>query len=112
MINIKSRQDEKAIVVSVKGRLDTVTAPELEKELTNTTSEHAGTMVINMSEVEYISSAGLRVLLVAAKMVKNNNGEVLLCGLQGPVKEVLDISGFSAIFKTFDSEEAALATVK
>lgn len=112
MINISINKDTNATVITIKGRLDTVTAPELEKQLTSVTADGAGTLIMNMSDVDYISSAGLRVLLVAAKIMKSNNGEVLLCGLQGSVKEVLDISGFSSIFKTFDTEAAALATVK
>ena len=64
--------------------------------------------VLDMAGVEYISSAGLRVVLLLAKRLKQNSGHLVLCGLQPHVHEVFDISGFLAILDVADSRDAAL----
>ena len=65
-------------------------------------------IVVNCSGLNYISSAGLRSILALAKKLKGNEGKILLAGVSGPVEEVFKISGFSSMFKIFDSEESAL----
>ena len=98
-----------ASVVRLKGKLTAIEAPELENEVRRLTGdEESGRLLIDMKELEYISSAGLRILLLGAKAMKAKNGELFLCALRENVKEVFDISGFTALFKIFPSEEAAL----
>ncbi len=63
---------------------------------------------MNFEKLHYISSAGLRVLLAAAKQLKTADGELRICDLNEVVKEVFDISGFSTIFKIFENETEAL----
>ena len=65
-------------------------------------------LLVNFSELEYISSAGLRSILATAKQLKARNGEIMFTGLKNTVKEVFEISGFYSIFKTFETEEEAL----
>jgi anti-anti-sigma factor len=60
-------------------------------------------MVFDLSRLEYVSSAGLRIFLVVAKKLKGLNGELSLAGLQGNIKEVLEISGFPSILPCYDS---------
>lgn len=66
---------------------------------------------MDLSGVEYISSAGLRSLLVLGKRIKAKGGTLLLVGLQGMVKEVFDISGFAALFPVHASHEEALEAI-
>ncbi len=66
-------------------------------------------LIINLDDLNYISSAGLRVLLSANKLMKNKEGEIRLCGLNDTVKEVFEISGFHMIFPIFQSESEALS---
>ena len=63
---------------------------------------------MNFEKLDYISSAGLRVLLAAAKQLKGIDGELRICSLNEVVREVFDISGFTTIFKVFGSESEAL----
>ena len=63
---------------------------------------------MNLAKLDYISSAGLRVLLASAKQLKPDGGEIRICNLNEVVKEVFDISGFVTIFKVFGSETEAL----
>jgi len=65
-------------------------------------------LIINLEKLNYISSAGLRVLLSANKLIKKKEGALHICGLNNAAKEVFHISGFNMIFKTFDSESEAL----
>lgn len=85
----------KALAVVLEGRLDTVTAPQLDAEL----KAHIGgveKLSLDFSKVEYISSAGLRVLLGAQK-VMNKQGEMTLTGVNETVMEVFEITGFCDI---------------
>lgn len=110
-MEIHIRKEREAIVVSVKGRLDAVTAPEFEKNLSNLISRGERAFLLNFGDLEYISSAGLRSLLSLAKKLKEQKGKIALSGLKGSVGEVFKISGFDSIFKIFDSEENALKEI-
>lgn len=107
-MEISVRKEKNVSVVSVTGRMDAVTAPEFEKSLSELMSKGEKKFLVNLAGLEYISSAGLRSILVIAKQSKAGQGEVIFSGLRGPVEEVFKISGFHSIFKIFDSEEAAL----
>ena len=107
-MEIQTRKDKVAVVVSVKGRMDAVTAPEFEKNVIDWISKGEKTFLVNLGELDYISSAGLRSILALAKKLKEREGKIVLAGLKGPVEEVFKISGFASMFKIFDSEESAL----
>jgi anti-anti-sigma factor len=110
-MEISVRKERNISVVSVTGRMDAVTAPEFEKNLTELMSKGEKKFLVNLAGLEYISSAGLRSILVIAKQSKAGQGEVIFAGLKGPVEEVFKISGFHSIFKIFDSEETALKQI-
>jgi len=84
-----------------KGRIDTTTAGEAEqvgmKEL-----EGAGKLAMDLTQLDYLSSAGLRVLLKMAKKSRAAGGEFALCGAKGVVREVLEESGMDTIINTVD----------
>jgi anti-anti-sigma factor len=107
-MEINTRKDQNNVIVSIEGRMDAVTSPEFEKNLSGLITAGEINFLINMSRLEYISSAGLRSILTIAKILKAKNGKILFAGLQGPVKDVFNISGFGAIFQIFDTEEDAL----
>ena len=93
-LNIEKKAGE--AVILLKGRLDTTTAPELEKylekELQNMTE-----IVLDMEELEYISSAGLRVLLMAQKDMNQKTGTLKLIHVNEMIQEVFEITGFTDI---------------
>ena len=68
-------------------------------------------MIIEFKDLDYISSAGLRVILKATKALKREEGRIMLCDMQDYVKEVFEISGFTAIIPIYDSVEAALTDI-
>ena len=108
MMEIETRKEENATVVSVTGKMDAVSAPELEKELSQLMADGEKGFVLDLGELDYISSAGLRVILATAKRLKEKEGKILLASLQDMVKEVFEISGFSAIIPIYESVESAL----
>ena len=104
-----SRKEEKGIhIFSLDGRFDAHSAGDVEKELNLTISKGARKLLLDMDGVEYISSAGLRVLLAVAKKLKKEEGEIKICCLKPYVKEVFDIAGFTQIFKIYDTTEEAI----
>jgi anti-anti-sigma factor len=96
------------LVILLKGRLDALTAPDFDKKIESLLSEGENAFIINFSDLEYISSAGLRSILAIAKQLKAKDGKIMLAELKGAVKEVFEISGFYSIFQIFDSEADAL----
>lgn len=95
--------------VKVEGRLDATSSVEAQKDFENILDTEACCLLIDLSRLEYISSAGLRVLLVVAKKMQQKGGKIVLSALTPNVKEVFEISGFSSIFKIFDSVEESKA---
>ena len=93
-MNINVNRDNEILNVALEGRLDTTTAPELEKVL-GENYDGTGTLVIDCEKLAYISSAGLRVLLATHKKMK---GAMKLTNVQELVMEVFEITGFADIF--------------
>ena len=94
-------------VLEIAGKLDTLTSPEAQQQLTALIEKGERKFVVNLARLDYISSAGLRVFLAAAKQLKPDGGEIRICSLNAVVREVFDISGFVSIFKVFTSESEA-----
>ena len=94
-MNIIKNQNGTTLDISLEGRLDTTTAPELD-ELFKTSLEGTKELVIDMEKLEYISSAGLRALLVAQKIM-NKNGSMKIKNVNDMIMEVFNVTGFSDI---------------
>jgi anti-anti-sigma factor len=109
-MEIITQKHENGLVVSVKGRIDAVSAPAFEKELMEFVDSGDTSLIINCRELIYLTSAGLRGILTVAKKLKNKGGALKVAALIDVVKNVYEISGFSAIIPTFDTVEAALET--
>ncbi len=97
-----------AVIVSPSGRIDATNAAHLEKLLREAIQGTPRFLVIDMSAVTYISSSGLRVLLVVAKQMGQHGGQLMLCCAQASVARVLKMTGFGEIFPLFDTRQAAL----
>jgi anti-anti-sigma factor len=107
-MELNTRKEQDVAVIAVKGRVDAVTAPQFEKHLSGLIEAGELFLLIDLSDLEYISSAGLRTILATAKRLKTIQGELLFAGLRGPVEEVFKISGFHTIFKVYETTTAAL----
>jgi anti-anti-sigma factor len=83
--------------LSLVGRLDTTTAPDLENEIKNTLTEDIKELNVNLEQLDYISSAGLRVLLFAQKTVNSLDGKMFVKNVKPEIMEVFEITGFTDI---------------
>ncbi len=100
-----------ATIIEVVGRVDGATAKEFEEKITEGVPDDApGAVVCDISGVEYISSAGLRAVLVVAKRFQKLKKPFSVCGHAGPVAEVFRISGFEKIISMHATREEALAS--
>ena len=95
MLNIVKAIENGKAAFALEGRLDTVTAPELEKELKGSL-EGVSELTLDFKQLEYISSAGLRVLLAAQKTM-NKQGEMRLMNVNETIMEIFEVTGFSDI---------------
>lgn len=105
------RKEKGAVVVAVKGRLDAGSSSDLEKEIDRIITEGENRLILDLRELNYISSAGLRVVLAGAKKLKARQGSLSIASLQSMVKEVFEVSGFSSIIPIFGSADEALKAI-
>jgi anti-anti-sigma factor len=110
-MDIVTRTQNDATIVTFRGSLDSKTAPRAQQALDGILADGGRTLLIDFTALDYISSAGLRVLLTAAKRLSDAGGALRLFGLNETVREVFDISGFSRIFAVFATEADALGEV-
>lgn len=103
-VNITSLNN--CTVLHVHGRIDTITAGDFEAQIMSVLQPGI-CMVIDCSGLDYISSSGLRVFLVAQKKINADKGQLKLSSLQPAIREIFDISGFSTIFEIHPDTESA-----
>ncbi|MBR3556318.1 MAG: STAS domain-containing protein [Oscillospiraceae bacterium] len=106
MLTINRNADGEKVTFSLEGRLDVASAPQLEEELRREL-EHATELVFDLRGLRYISSAGLRVLLLAQKQM-NKRGRMRLVHVTEAVMDTLEITGFADIFYIADSEPVSV----
>lgn len=96
-------------MVGVRGRLDHNLTPELEATLNDLLAEGNERFIVDMSEVSYINSGGLRCLVTAWRKAKKKGGNVFLFGLQPRVEQVFSMVGFDKVFELYPTQGAAQA---
>ncbi len=107
-MEITEERRENILILRVIGRLDSSTSKMMEERLLSIIDSGERRLVIELSQLDYISSAGLRVFLLAAKRIGNAKGRMILCSLQDAVKQVFDIAGFSSLLTLAGSTEEAI----
>jgi len=110
MLSINPDKTDSAVVVALEGRIDASSAKQLEQHCLDWIDAGETLMVLDFAAVQYISSAGLRALLLAARKMGAVNGEIRLSALNPTLGIVFEISGFSQLFAIFPTTEAAMAT--
>jgi anti-anti-sigma factor len=109
-MEIKDKQVDGVTVLSLMGSIDAMTAPKITEFIQGQIARGNNKLVMDMSGVDYTSSAGLRVLLGAIKETRAQSGDLRLTGIQPDVQKVLNLSGFTNILKMFDTLDAAVAS--
>lgn len=98
-----------ALILQPAGRIDGVTAKSFEEIALALMTDAPTNVVVDMTNVNYLSSAGLRSLLIIAKQIKSAGGAAAICGLSENVAAVITVSGFDAIFRVHENASAARA---
>jgi stage II sporulation protein AA (anti-sigma F factor antagonist) len=103
----ESRMDG-IVAVAPVGRIDTTTAPALEKHVIALVAGGERRIVVDFTGVDYISSAGLRVMLLLARRLQDAGGRLGLCGMGDAVRQVFQLAGFLPLFAVLETREAAV----
>lgn len=104
-----SRKEKGGVVfVTIKGRLDADNAMEAEKTVNSVLEGNTNRILFDLGALDYLSSAGLRVLLSAAKEMKRRDGKIVLCSLTEFVREIFEVSGFESLIPIEDSVDSGL----
>ena len=99
------------VLLGLVGRLDSSTSPHMEEKVVGLLTGGAKQLVVDFARLDYVSSAGLRVLLMAAKKLRASGGVIALCALKPHIQEVFDIAGFTAMFPIHESVDLALRSL-
>ena len=108
-MNINMQDNGAVKVVRFEGKLDTNTTPEADTALNLAIEQGASKILIDFKDLDFVSSAGLRILLATAKKLGAQGGALRVCSLNETVRDIFDISGFSTLLRVFDDEQEALA---
>jgi anti-anti-sigma factor len=109
-MNICTRSLDEIVAIDIEGKLDTQTSTPALVQLLQILESSPGKVLISLGALEFISSAGLRVMLRAAKHVRGYGGELKVSGAQGVVKEILEVSGFDRLLNLYENEEQAVGS--
>ena len=109
MIEIRRNDRDSAAVIELQGRLDITSSPQLEAAANEILANGQHALVIDCTGLKYISSSGLRVLLIAARKFSSAGRRLVLCGVSGHIRKVFNISGFSSIFTIKENQDEAVA---
>jgi len=108
-MEITTQEFKHCDLITIKGRVDSATAPQMAQALENANESGKYKLVIDMTTLEYMSSAGFRALLAAQRNSKKyNRGEVVLVNVPDRIREALELAGFTELFKTFDDTLTAV----
>jgi anti-anti-sigma factor len=105
---IEDKRDS-VVIVGLQGRMDSNTARIVEEKMLSLIDRGENHLVVDCAELDYVSSAGLRVFLMAAKRLTRTKGKLVLSTLNDDVKQVFDLTGFSSIFQICPSREEAIS---
>jgi len=110
-MEITESKKDNTVILALAGRLDASNAGKLEEKILALIASGERRLIVEAAQLDYISSAGLRVLLVAAKRLNANDGKIVIAALKDQVKEVFDIAGFSSIFEVYGTTAEAMSAL-
>jgi len=107
-MEIHHKIEKGVLIIKIDGRLDAATSPSADETIKKAMEEDGNRLLFDLSDLEYLSSGGLRVILSAAKEIRRRNGKVALCCLNQYVDEIFEVSGFKSMIPIKDTLEAGL----
>jgi anti-anti-sigma factor len=109
-LELNQQELKRVLLIEVTGRVDSTTADQLGKALNDAIDEGQNQLVLDLSKVEYMSSAGLRELVSALKRLQRGRGDLRLAALSERVEEVLELAGLDEIFKIYETQVEAVGS--
>ncbi len=111
-INCKVAREDGVLTLGLEGRADASNSMELDRIVKSTIEEGDGAVLMDMEELSYISSAGIRVLIVLAKNFSRLEGRLGICSPRDSIRDLLGVSGLDTLYQVFSTREAALEALK
>jgi anti-anti-sigma factor len=111
-MDLSEERLDQVIALSVRGRIDSMTAPQFGQKLDSVVAAPSGRLVVDLRDLDYISSAGFRVLLVAAKRADETGSRLVLCGLSSKVRQLFDVGGFLDLFSITATRDEAISAAR
>ena len=111
-MEISTERKGSVLVATTEERIDGVNARAFQDALQAAIADTDRAVILDLSQLTYISSAGLRVILLIARTLQRQDGNLAVCSLSGPVQEVFQISGFDQIIKTYGTQDEAISSLE
>jgi len=108
-LTIQTREEGKVSIIDLNGYLDAHTAPQLEDVFNKLIKESKFNIVVNLTELQYISSAGLGVFVANVEKIRENDGDIKFTNFSESVYNIFDLLGFPLLFEFFKDEKEAIA---
>lgn len=106
-MNVNIKTDGNIVIISIEGSIDSKTAGDLQSQIMEKVSE-TNNVLLDLTKVDYVSSAGLRVLLMIYRQIKSKNGKVILVGVSEEIRDVMSMTGFINFFEITNNINNAL----
>lgn len=107
-VEITEQQEGDILLLHIKGRLDAISSPTAEKKILDQITDGHHKLVLDFTDVDYLSSAGMRLLLRTTKKLKTVSGKLIVCSVTSNVMDVLKMSGFDHVIELSSTSEEAL----
>ena len=111
-MELETEWEKGTLIVMLEGHIDGSNSREFQSALADVTTDAGASLVLDMEQLTYISSAGIRVILQATRTLRGRNGRLLVCSLSGTVRDVFGMSGFDKIIETHDTRTEAIAALR
>lgn len=110
-MEVQVEEKDEVVVFRISGRLDAASSPQLEKKISSIIDSGHFRILLDLANVEYLSSAGMRLMLSISKRLKNIEGKIVACSLNDEVMDVIRMAGFDQVLEVYPTEAAALTNL-
>ncbi len=110
-MNLSQNELGERVIIRCEGRLDAMTSPQLETAMNTWVEKKRNHILIDFSRIDYLSSAGMRLLLSMTKRLRADHGKLALCSIHDDVMEIIKMAGFEQILNIYGSEQEAIKSL-
>ena len=110
-MDISEDRKADAVILALSGKLDATTAKTFEDRILGVINSGTQRLVVDLSQLDYVSSSGLRVFIIDAKRLQTVDGKIVLCSMKDHVRQVFDLAGFSSMLSIYGSREEAIKSL-